>query len=87
MYMALFLLITSFSLSAWELADLHPAKLFNRYEPTVSKEVVKVEEPCTLTITQQNGLVKVKGWDRSAILLKISKKGSAEQLENTKSNY
>lgn len=68
---------------AWQLSDLNPASLFTRHESISSHEFIKVSAPVTFTITQQNGTVKVKGWDKDSVSIKITQKGSPEALENT----
>lgn len=77
------LLMGSVSLQAWQFSDITQTKWFTRHESSVSQEFIKVDGPCALTVTQENGLVKVKGWNKESISLKITKKGSPEQLHNT----
>lgn len=72
-----------FSTYAWEISDMLPASLFPRHESIVSHEFIKVTEPLSLTVTQQQGIVKVKGWDKESISLTITQKGTTEALENT----
>ncbi len=72
-----------FSAYAWEFADMLPAALFPRHEFNVSHEFIKVTEPIAFMVTQQQGTVKVKGWDKKSISIEITQKGSPEALENT----
>ena len=72
-----------FTTYAWELTDMLPASLFPRHESTASHEFIKVTEPLSFTVTQQQGIVKVKGWDKESVSIKIIQKGTAEGLENT----
>ncbi|MBY0109846.1 MAG: hypothetical protein K2X90_01920 [Candidatus Babeliaceae bacterium] len=83
MYIAVVSLGCFFTAFAWEFADMLPVSLFPRHESTVSHEFIKVIEPIALTITQQLGTVKVKGWDKESISIEITQKGSSEALENT----
>jgi hypothetical protein len=73
-----------FSAYAWEFADILPTNLFPRPESTASHEFIKVNEPLSCTITQQQGVVKVKGWtNKESVSIKVTQKGSAEALDNT----
>ncbi len=69
---------------AWQLSDFSPATLFARHESVESHELIKrVAQPASLTISQEYGPVKVKGWDKEYISIRTVQKGSKEQLENT----
>ncbi len=75
-------------MQAWHVSDLDPRKLFVHQESAESSEFIKVSRPTALapvsfTITQQQGPIKIKGWEKDGIFLKISRKGSKEALANT----
>ena len=73
----------SFITHAWQMSDFTPKALFTRHESTASHEFIKVTQPASLTVTQQQGTVKVKGWDKESISIKIVQKGHPEALANT----
>ncbi len=72
-----------FSAYAWELTDMLPASIFPRHESIVSHEFIKVTEPISFMVTQQQGIVKVKGWDKESVSIEITQKGTKEALDNT----
>ncbi len=72
-----------FTSYAWQLSDMLPASLFPRQESTAFHEFIKVTEPLSFNVTQQQGVVKVKGWDKESVSIKITQKGTPEMLDNT----
>ncbi len=83
-YIAMTLMGCSFFAYAWEFADLFPASLFPRHESSVSNEFIKVTSgPLSFNVIQQQGTVKVKGWDKELVSIEITQKGTVEALDNT----
>lgn len=69
------------SLYSWEFPDV--STLFNRYTPETTEKFITVRGPVELTITQHDGDVKVKGWDKLAVNITMERTGSKEAIENT----
>ena len=68
---------------AWELRDMHPARVFSKHESITINEIIKVKHPAACVITQLDGPVTVQGWDKPLIEYTLVQKGTKDALENT----